>query len=255
MAELFADNHGEWGPSAYLIRLTRERCRCKQCLVGFKISEVRAVLDRMVRMELAGYEPPSPFGFVLDAARLNLIGKNAIDEWKRHESAERVHGERALMALIKKRLTPGQWELVMLAFVPVGHEDATWEIESHRLEPLKVAIGDVDGPCGAPLKNGGLCQNHRESSEARCKRHHDVTSAPATYILAGDGAELVEHVDERHALVRGSRAIARSMDEIAEALQSMGFAISPRGARRHLEAIYETIRVLPHVGLLLEAAP
>lgn len=254
LADLFADDHGAWGPSAYLIRLTRERCSCDECRDGYSIRQVRTVLERMVRLQLSGDEPPSPQGFVLEAARLGLIGKKAVDEWKRAEASERQHIERALVAMIKRRLTPGQWALVMLAFVPIGHEEATWIVESHRLEPLKVAIGDLDGPCAAPLKNGGACRNHRESGEARCKVHHSATMAPATYILKGDGAELVEHVDERHAIVQGSRAIGRSMDQIAEALQEMGYPLSPRAARKALEGVYETIRALPHVGMLTERA-
>lgn len=276
IAEIFAEYEGDrYGIPAAALRRTRERCGCPLCSHVFTLRQVRYVIELILRTEEVGAfvcsRPgcrcgsiggvPSPEGFRLELARLNLLGKRAVDEWKKHESSERWHIEFALVAWVKQRLSPLQLGILRLANTPIGFRVEEWFVGLKALQPLNVPLGEADGidaqgralKCGARLKNGGSCTNGREAGEARCKRHHEEHSRPATWITP-DGAELVRtSADGRSALVKGARALVRSPEEIGRDLPLLGLEpLNARQVQRQLAAIYETIRMLPHVGLLTE---
>ena len=249
LAEYAEDRHGV--PTS-LLRRTRSQCGCADCSTVYSIAQVRHVIERMLAAECA--EPPSPEGFRLALARLGLLGKRAVDEWTRHELAEIQHAERALLAWVRGKLPPLQLCIVRLAYDPIGCELREWYVSLGQLEPLAVPLGEDDGEnsagetlkCGAMLKSGGSCRNAREAGQPRCKRHYDANSRPATWITKREGAELVQLTsDGRAARVKGRRALHRSPQQIGELLELRATDVT-----RLLTAAYETIRILPHVGLL-----
>ncbi len=250
LEEYAGDEHGI--PAA-LLRRTRERCGCAECAEVYTIGQVRLVIERMLEVEVA--EPPSPEGFRLALARLGLLGKRAIDEWRQHEISELQHIERALLTWVRARLSPLQLAIVRLTYDPIGWKQDQWFVGLRELEPLMVPLGEDDGQdasgrallCGAPLKSGGSCRNRREGGQARCKRHHDAHSRPATWVTKREGAEMVHlTTDGRAALVRGRRAEHRNPDQVGAEVGLTG-----RAVRSQLCAVYEVVRCLPHVGLLV----
>lgn len=263
IADLFAEYaDSEIGIPATILMRTRENCGCVCCANTYSLKQVRYVIGLMKRER---GELISGDGIKLELARLKLLAKRGmIDEWRRHQAAETRHAETAVFIWIRRQLTPLQVHILDQAHDELGAEEkqSTWFVSVSVLRPVMVPLAERDGQdevkgptprCWAKLKNGHLCTNNREAGEARCRIHHDPKARPATWVTS-DGAEMV-HIceDGRTALVRGHRAKRRSVEDIGKDLPLYGFPFMGwRTVQRQLAGIYETLRSLPHIGLLLK---
>lgn len=256
---LLEEYEGEELPRS-LLRRTRSECGCESCSTVYTIGQVRYVIEQMLRAELEQEAPPSPEGFRLELARLGLLGKRAIDEWKKHESSERRHIRVALLAWVRKRLTPLQLAILRLGYAPLGYEtNVRWYVPVQKLHRLAVPVGEQDGVdaqgnpllCGWPQKNGFPCARRRVGGEVRCAAHLDPKSRPEVWVT-DDGATVVQTCEDgRTAVVKGSRALLRSPEQIGRDLERCGFEpLSERQVRSQITSAYESIRMMPEVGLL-----
>jgi len=200
---------------------------------------------------------PSPSGFMLDNAKLGLIGRSgsfrnptediqlrfadasiAIRDLTRDEywalvlrfcgtgdlSPEQVREIRALNETGDPR---GRAEAMRKS----GHELYMRNVAEYELHPAAVPVGDLGGQCRAPTKGGGMCRLARLADSPRCHLHQHLAAAPATYLTRA-GEEVVSRNDDR-ALVQGARRRDLDEDEVA---RLMGIT------RTSLRALYRSAR-------------
>lgn len=261
IADLFSEySDSDTGIPSSALRRTRDQCGCESCRETYSLKQVRYVIGLMRR---PSSNLVSADGIKLELARLKLLAKRGqIDEWRRHQAAEDRHAETAIFIWMRRQLSPLQRHILDESNSDLGAEEheSTWFVSVSALRPMMVPLHEREGQdetrvvfrCGATLKHGGFCWNQREAGEARCRVHHDPKARPATWVTS-DGAEMLYICDDgRTAVVRGHKAKRLSVDDIGKQLPNYGFdAMSGRTVQRQLSSIYETLRSLPHIGLLL----